>query len=234
MRYPVKSMQGEAVAEIFVQYAGLVGDRAYAFVDLSKKGNFPWLTARQLPELLRYQPRFKHTIAVAQAFPHLTQFDLEVVTPSGENLPIQSQALLLELATKSEKQIELRFSEAGMQDARPVSLLSLQSIDQLAKDLAQPIDPLRFRMNFYVHWDNEQAHYEDTLVGQKVQIGERLLLEINKKDPRCTIVTIDPTTTKKSPIIHRHLLQQLENCFGVYAVVIREGIVKADDPIYLV
>jgi uncharacterized protein len=40
-RYPVKSMRGEEMDELFVGYAGVFGDRLFAFVsDASPKG-FP-------------------------------------------------------------------------------------------------------------------------------------------------------------------------------------------------
>ena len=43
-RYPVKSMAGEELAEVRVTFAGITGDRVYAFVDNNNKSDFPWMT----------------------------------------------------------------------------------------------------------------------------------------------------------------------------------------------
>lgn len=40
-RYPVKSMAGEEVARAFVGYAGLMGDRCYAFARVDGRKAFP-------------------------------------------------------------------------------------------------------------------------------------------------------------------------------------------------
>ena len=43
-RFPVKGMAGEKLGEVFVSYAGLVGDRVYAYFDPQNKTDFPWMT----------------------------------------------------------------------------------------------------------------------------------------------------------------------------------------------
>ncbi len=45
-RYPVKSMRGEELDEVFVAFAGLMGDRLYGVVKGSGNPGFPWHTAR--------------------------------------------------------------------------------------------------------------------------------------------------------------------------------------------
>ena len=57
-RYPVKSMQAEALDAVEVSWHGLAGDRRWAFIrDGQVRSGFPWLTIRERPELARYQPR---------------------------------------------------------------------------------------------------------------------------------------------------------------------------------
>ena len=57
-RYPVKGMVGEDVAAARVTFAGIVGDRVYAFVDEINRSSFPWMTARQAHDWLLLRPRF--------------------------------------------------------------------------------------------------------------------------------------------------------------------------------
>jgi uncharacterized protein YcbX len=58
-RYPVKSMRGEALKEAFVGFAGVYGDRMFAFRSSAAPAGFPWLTGREEREMLLYRPRFR-------------------------------------------------------------------------------------------------------------------------------------------------------------------------------
>src|SRR6266536_4929037 len=46
-RYPVKSMAGEEIAEAFIGYGGVLGDRVYGFIRAGGMRGFPWHTARE-------------------------------------------------------------------------------------------------------------------------------------------------------------------------------------------
>ncbi len=43
-RYPVKSMRGEELPEIFAGFAGVYGDRLFAFKSTATPAGFPYLT----------------------------------------------------------------------------------------------------------------------------------------------------------------------------------------------
>ncbi len=89
-RYPVKSMRGEQIAEARVWWHGLEGDRRYAFVRAGNTSRFPWLTAREVPALLRYTPSFADLAdPVGSA--------VEVATPAGFVWPLESHELLDEI-----------------------------------------------------------------------------------------------------------------------------------------
>src|ERR1700733_7000933 len=54
-RYPVKSMAGEALASTEISWAGLAGDRRWAFVRPdSQNSGFPWHTIREFPQMSNY------------------------------------------------------------------------------------------------------------------------------------------------------------------------------------
>src|SRR3546814_2338588 len=58
-RYPVKSMGGEALAEVDVSWHGLAGDRRWAFIrDGVPRSGFPWLTIRERADMGHYLPSF--------------------------------------------------------------------------------------------------------------------------------------------------------------------------------
>jgi uncharacterized protein YcbX len=62
-RYPVKSMAGEELAEVFVGFAGLMGDRTYAFIRTPGPRGFPWHTGREQESLVLYRPRWRDAAA---------------------------------------------------------------------------------------------------------------------------------------------------------------------------
>jgi len=55
-----------------------------------------------------------------------------------------------------------------------------------------------------------------------------------KKDGRCVIITLDSETAERSPIVLEKVAREHDGCAGVYAAVLREGVVRTDDPVYLI
>jgi uncharacterized protein len=113
-RYPVKSMRGEAMVEIFAGFSGVYGDRLYAFKSSAAPVGFPYFTGRERHETLLYRPRFRHperaalppNLAEAEALSPIlnhigadpADLALDVETPSGEVLAIDDPVLLRQLA----------------------------------------------------------------------------------------------------------------------------------------
>src|SRR6266446_973865 len=58
-RYPVKSMRGEELQEVFVGFPGLYGDRLYAFRNSAAPKGFPYLTGREQEVMLLYRPSYR-------------------------------------------------------------------------------------------------------------------------------------------------------------------------------
>ena len=59
-RYPVKSMRGEELETAFIGFAGIYGDRIFAFRSSGNPVGFPWVTGREQRAMLLYRPRFRH------------------------------------------------------------------------------------------------------------------------------------------------------------------------------
>src|ERR1700757_4849208 len=59
-RYPVKSMRGEELEEIFAGFSGIYGDRLFAFRSSASPKGFPYFTAREQRRLLQYRPHFRY------------------------------------------------------------------------------------------------------------------------------------------------------------------------------
>ena len=246
-RYPVKSMAGEEIKEAFVGYSGMMGDRVYAFVRPDGPQGFPWHTGREQKDLLLFHPHFHEAELVAlpvdveesfkmapgvnPLYPGDGAFAVDVVTPDGRVLPLQSAQLAHELGHRGEHAIELRFSERSLYDCRPISVFGNASARGLGEELGMSIDRRRFRANFYVDWADDHPYRENELLGSTLQVGERLRIVVLERDPRCKMITIDPETSATEPMVLRHVTRAHGGMAGVYAAVLLEGVVRKGDPI---
>src|SRR5205823_14614345 len=59
-RYPVKSMRGEEMEEVFAGYPGVYGDRLFAFESSTGPRGFPFFTGRDQRQMIRYRARFRN------------------------------------------------------------------------------------------------------------------------------------------------------------------------------
>ena len=233
-RYPVKSMAGEDLQEARVTFAGLAGDRVYAFVQKDNHSDFPWMTGRQGHELILFRARFLEAPTTAQEFLAAEQFAAEVTSPEGEMFRVGDAKFTAYIEKRFGKPVWLRFSERSQTDAFPVSLFGLSTLRALSDETGMQLDARRFRANFYVRWNDDRPFFEDSLVGSQVGIGEKVIVQLVKKDSRCIMITLDPETAAPSPVVLEKVARGHENCAGVYGAVLREGIVRMNDPVYLV
>jgi len=232
-RYPVKSMAGEDLQQVRATFAGLMGDRVFAFIDENNRSSFPWMTGRQASEMVLLKPRFIKPPEADEEHPPDSRYQLQVTAPDGKTFDVAGAELLQYLQSNYSRALRLRFSERSMQDARPVSVFGLQTIESLSSEVGFPLDHRRFRANFYVDWANRQPFYEETLEGQRLQIGETAIVTLVKKDERCVMITIDPDTAKRSPEVLEIVSRRHGGCAGMYGVVLKEGIVRAGDCVTL-
>ena len=248
-RHPVKSMAGEVVARAIASHAGLVGDRVWAFVDPAGPAHFPWFTARGLGALVTYRARFTDPAAtlsdtaleaawargsgVAPPLPDDEAFAVEVTTPAGTVLRADDPRLLATLSAELGRPLVLRFATRGMQDCRPLSLVTSQTIAGFAAEAAIPADPARFRMNIEFDWPDAAPFAENALVGRRLAIGPRAEIAIVEPDARCAMIGIDPATGDSDRLVLRQLADRHAGTLGLYAAVLREGIVATGDPVRL-
>jgi uncharacterized protein YcbX len=248
-RYPVKSMRGEEMNEMFAGYAGVFGDRLFAFVsDASPKG-FPYFTGRDQRQMIRYRARFRDPAKAAApsnrrdaeelgawALPATaTQLPIDVETPDGNFFAIDDPALIdsLRAGTRNSHDLRLIRSDRALTDCAPFSVFSLQTIRHLEKESGMPIDQRRFRANAYLDLPGIPAFGEDKFVGRSLRLGSKVVVAIMKRDGRCMMITLDPDTAEKSPALLKTVAQNHEGKAGLYGAVLTEGMVRKGDPIEL-
>lgn len=232
-RYPVKSMAGEDLPEARVSFAGLIGDRVYAFIDRANQSNFPWMTGRQNHEMILFRPRFAGRPPEAEEIPDTEKYATDVTTPEGRYFRMGDPQFTEYLEKRFGRSLKLRFSERSMTDARPVSIFGLPTVRGLSEETGIDLDERRFRANFYARWERDQPFFEDELLGRELRIGEIVTVQIVKKNARCVMINLDPDTAAASPVVLQTVARGHEGLAGVYGAVLSEGIVRTNDPIYL-
>lgn len=249
-RYPVKSMRGEQLQEAFLGFAGVYGDRLYAFRSSAAPEGFPYFTAREQERLLQFQAKFRDpaqmtepgNLKAAEAiapgatpvYAETADIAVEVETPDGETFAIDDPRLLAKIrqGAREAHQLSLLRSQRALTDCRPVSLFSVNTVRQLGEEVGSELDKRRFRANIYA--DLEAGGFaEDGFVGRILQIGDKARVMITDQDPRCKMITLDPDTSAPKPEVMKVVARSHDGKAGVYGVVIVEGTIRAGDPIAL-
>lgn len=222
-RYPVKSMGAEELTEADVSWHGLAGDRRWAFIRNGVvQSGFPWLTLRERKDMSHYRPSF-----VEPARPDKSP--TVVRTPSGSVFDVADPALGAELSPGGARVIK---QDRGIFDTFPLSLITTQTIVRLGEMVGAPLDVQRFRPNILVEAVDEAPFAEDEWVGCVLRIGG-MRMRVDKRDGRCVVITIDPTTTERNPAILRAVAQDRQGCLGVYGSTVEPGRVAVNDPVLI-
>jgi uncharacterized protein len=250
-RYPVKSMRGEELDEMFAGYSGVYGDRLFAFRSSASPKGFPYLTGREQREMLRYRPRFRHPDKAARPI-NLTEAEsmppgvnpvsadpaelmVDVETPAGASVAIDDPGLIemLRAGIDEKHQLTLLRSDRAMTDCRPLSLFAVQSARKLGEEIGTIVDKRRFRANVYLDLTSSDGFAEDEFVGRSVRIGPKVVISILERDPRCMMITLDPETGAIAPALLKKVAQAHDGMAGVYGAVLVEGTLRKGDPVEL-
>ncbi len=245
-RYPVKSMAGAEMPEVFMGFSGIYGDRCYAFKNSAARKGFPYLNANVQQQMLLCHPQFRHPERASKP-PNLTEAEsiapgvtpangddedmaLDIVTPAGEILSVDDPALikLLGQGIGEKHQLKLVRSDRALTDCRPVSFISIQTIRQIEAELSRPLDKRRFRANIYFNVEGG-GFSEDKFVGRRLRIGSKATLMVLERDPRCKMISLDPDTGEHNPEVLRQVVKAHDNFAGVYCAVLVEGLIKKGD-----
>jgi uncharacterized protein YcbX len=248
-RYPVKSMRGEELNEMFAGFSGVYGDRLFAFVSSGSPKGFPYLTGREQRQMLQYRPRFRYPDKAARPinlieaekmppgvnpiYAEPEDLMLDVETPAGNAVGIDDPALIdmLRAGIEEKHALTLRRSDRAMTDCRPLSLFAVQSARKLGEETGTSVDKRRFRANVYLDLTSSDGFAEDEFVGRSLRIGSKVVISVLERDPRCMMITLDPDTGEKEPALLKKVAQAHSGMAGVYGAVLAEGMVRKGDPV---
>ena len=191
-RYPVKSMRGQSLPATTLTLQGVPEDRRYAFVQTASRSGFPWLTARQMPELLRYKPTVENA---------------EVRGDGGDGHHSRAgrsgRWRVRNFAGRSRSAPAGPFSCCATTAARTMPLPSRSSagrrLPASRRKAERTENPWRFRPNLLVDLQEGGAFEELNWVGRILRVGDAARVAITEVDQRCVMITLDPESARVEP-----------------------------------
>lgn len=256
-RYPVKSMQGETCERFEVGMRGIVGDRAFALVDVETAKIASAKNPRVWPGLLAYGARYLdgpvtngHRSRVEIAFPggaawssDDASLDAALSTALGRSVtfsgspPARPQLEeywpdLEDLAHRDEVTQEAMPSQTFF-DCATVHVLTTNTLRALQERYDGDFDVRRFRPNVLVDAGSDSAFAEDAWIGKSLHIGDQVVLNISGPAGRCVMTTLPQNGLAADNGILRTAAQCHAANVGVYAEVVRGGRISNGDEVRL-
>ncbi|HKY29394.1 MAG TPA: MOSC N-terminal beta barrel domain-containing protein [Pyrinomonadaceae bacterium] len=185
-----------------------------------------------------------------------------VRTPAGLCLELRGAELKAEIGERLGSEVELMKLNHGMFDEATVSVISLATIAgishevehlqvgkgsrrvsaappplDIAREVGVDLDRRRFRANIYVETEARDPFLEDAWVGGTLVFGDsdpRPAVSVTMRDVRCVMINIDPDTAEQDARIMKTVVRLNQNNAGVYATVVRPGLIHVGDRVSLV
>jgi uncharacterized protein len=256
-RYPVKSMQGEELDLAEVAERGLLGDRAYALVDVETGKVVSAKNPRKWTNLLDFTSRFIEPPHRPDAMP-----SARITTPDGASIdtddpgfdgrvsdlvgrPVRLTSAAgdapriegywpdYEWLESRDAVFEVKLPPGTFFDAAVVHLVTTATLDSLRSlRPASRFEVPRFRPNIVVAlFDGSEGFPENDWAGRTVRLGDEVRLAISQPCPRCVMTTVSQGDLPKDPDILRTIVQRNAGNVGVLASVLRGGRIRRGDAV---
>jgi uncharacterized protein YcbX len=228
-RYPVKSMRGERLDAAKLGWHGIDGDRRLAFRRMEDRSGFPWLTAGELPELVRFTPLRRDDGAPEELPTH-------VRTPEGNDLPVFGEELAAEVGRRHGAPVQMMQWDQGIFDDASISVITSDTVHEIGRLSGQSADARRFRPNVLVRLLRSAPFQENDWVGGLLTFGdgdEGPAVSVTKRDVRCSMVSLDPDSAVSAPEVLKAVVRANENVAGIYGTVTRIGRLAVGQTLFL-
>jgi len=227
-RYPVKSMGGERVDAAELGWHGLEGDRRLAFRRVQNHSGMPWLTASQLPELLRFAPQRREGAAQAEIPTHIR-------TPDGREVLVFGEELAVEVGRRFGAPVEMMQLRQGIFDEACISIIASDTVCEIGRLAGRSVDVRRFRPNVVVRLLRPSPFQEDEWLGGVLTFGQghAPAVAVTLRDLRCAMVNLDPDSASSAPEVMKAIVRANQNNAGIYGAVTRPGQLAVGQRIFL-
>ena len=244
-RFPVKSLQGEAVDALVFDATGAVDDRTWGIVD---QATGKLLTAKRWGVLLEASARLEAGGDVVVTLPDGREHvagdpgtdealsawlgrDVRLSRPPEGGLPYE---LTMDPTDDESEVWDFATPPASFVDLAAAHLLTDASLKAARRTYpAGDWDVRRFRPSLLIAAAGAASGYlEDSWIGQKVACGEAVF-EPFMPTPRCAMPTRAQSGLARDTAVSRTLTDDHANNLGIYAQVVRGGSVRIGDEVAL-
>jgi uncharacterized protein len=256
-RYPVKSMQGEELSTSLVDERGLLGDRGYALVHAEDGKVASAKNPRKWPHLFEFRAGYAEAPVSGRPLPpvRITLPDGSVRTsgPAGTDAALSTalgrtvslraaipetpvleeywpdvEGLAHRETVTDEKMPENTFFDLGI-----VHLLTTAALQALAESYPQgKFEARRFRPNIVVApAAGTPGFVENDWLERTLRLGDEVRLHVTMTCGRCVMTTLPQEDLPRDTGILRAAVQQNQGNAGVYARVVRGGMVRRGDAV---
>jgi MOSC domain-containing protein len=218
-RYPVKSMRGEQLESAMLGWHGLDGDRRLAFRRISDRSGFPWLTAGKLPDLVLFTPQRREDGTDGGLPTHIR-------IPDGTEMAVFGEELAAEVGRRYGAPVEMMQMRHGIFDDADISVIAVDTVNEISRLAGQLPDVRRFRPNILVRLLRPVPFQEDEWLGGVLSFGEENeapAVAVTMHDVRCGMVNLDPDSASPAPEMLKAAVRANQNNAGIYGTVTRVG-----------
>lgn len=223
-RYPVKSMQGAALARAALKPRGVPGDRGWA---LRLRATGKPASAKRFAVLLSCRSRYLDEPVEGSPPP-----PVEVELPDGERTRTDDPRAntRLSLLLGADAAFAREEDGAGHFDAQPLHVLTTASLKTMADAAGGDFDVRRFRPNILIELD-APGRPEDAWPGRELRVGAARLLTL-KPVARCVMTTLPQPGLAEDKNILRTVFER-GGALGVYARALAPAVCAEGDPVEL-
>jgi uncharacterized protein YcbX len=256
-RYPVKSMQGEALEQADVSERGVLGDRAYALVDGESDKVVSAKNPRKWGDLFAFRADYPHSgdRDGAAPTPRITFPDGSSVLAAEPdvdqrfsrhfNRRLRLTASVPQAASaegywpdynwlpQPDGTFDFELPAGTFFDCAPIHIVTTATLKRLAEIAPQSrFDIARFRPNFVIECpDSTDGFIENEWIGRTLLIGDHVRILLVRPTVRCVMTTLSQGDLPKDPDVLRTAVQNNQGNVGAYATVVRGGTVRRGDDV---
>ncbi|WP_158630310.1 MOSC domain-containing protein [Glycomyces terrestris] len=222
-RYPVKGLRGESLRSAVVESDGLAGDRRFG---LFEPGTDKAVWGGSHPKMMAWEAAHPAQCSNADS----AAGDPVFYEPGGAAWGLDEPGLPARLAETigADKGVEIRKT-----DGRGGRMLVVfeASLRRLAEQLGREIETARFRPNVVVAADLEPFAEYRIAPGTTIRLGDNDFT-LHKPCERCVLPSWSPDGSNERDMeLHRHIIKELDNHFGIYVTTAGRAVVKVGDPV---
>jgi uncharacterized protein len=124
----------------------------------------------------------------------------------------------------------------GIFDEASLSVIALETVDEIGRLVGRSLDVRRFRPNVVVRLRSPNPFQEDEWEGGSLHFGDgddAPAIAVTMRDVRCSMVNLDPDSAASTPEVFRTVVREHENTAGIYGTVTRIGRLTVGQSLFL-